>query len=204
LNINIQPLTGADRFLLVDSHLLEVVLSHEIIIKKGTISSFSGEMKFEPTPFNFKDIPFIKCTGTGIIFLSHERKEILLFSLNNEEVNIEANHFLVAQSTLSIDAKYLIDQNQIPYLNIKGTGTLGISLRSQPLTLNVLSSMPVNIYSDALIAWSGNLSINIIQEEELKNIMVSYEENAIPLEFRGIGDVVVEQGSLWGNRRTKF
>ena len=64
--------------------------------------------------------------------------------------------------------------------------------------------MPVNIYSDALIAWSGNLSINIIQEEELKNIMVSYEENAIPLEFRGIGDVVVEQGSLWGNRRTKF
>jgi len=200
----IQPLTGADRFLLVDSHLLEVVLSHEIIIKKGTISSFSGEMKFEPTPFNFKDIPFIKCTGTGIIFLSHERKEILLFSLNNEEVNIEANHFLVAQSTLSIDAKYLIDQNQIPYLNIKGTGTLGISLRSQPLTLNVLSSMPVNIYSDALIAWSGNLSINIIQEEELKNIMVSYEENAIPLEFRGIGDVVVEQGSLWGNRRTKF
>lgn len=200
----IQPLTGADRFLLIDPHLLEVVLSHEIIIKKGTISSFSGDIKFEHMLLDVEDLSLIKCTGAGILFLSHQRKEILLFSLNNEEVNIEASHFLVAQGTLSISTEYLIEQDQIPYLNVKGTGTLGISLRSQPLTLNVLSSMPVNVYSDALIAWSGSLSIQIIQEESFKNIMVSYEENAIPLEFSGIGDVVVEQGSLWGDRRSKL
>lgn len=201
----IQPLTGADRFLLVDPHLLEIVLSNEIMIKRGTISSFSGDIKFEHMPLDIiEDLPIVKCTGAGVLFLSHQRKEILLFSLNNEEVNLEASHFLVAQGTLSISPKYLIEQGQIPYLNIKGTGTLGISIRSQPLTLNVLSSMPVNIYSDALIAWSGNLSIKIIQEETVKNIMVSYEENAIPLEFRGIGDVVIEQGSLWGDRRSKL
>ena len=198
----IQPLTGADRFLLVDPHLLEIVLSEEIIIRKGTMSSFCGEIKFDFLKSEGIGTPLIRCQGAGVIFLSHERREIFLFSLNNEEVNIEESHFLVAQGSLTITGKHI--ENTITYLNIKGVGTLGISIKSHPLTLNVLSSMPVNIYSDALIAWSGNLNALIIREDDIKGIMTCSEENAVPLKFKGIGDVVVEQGSLWGDRRTKL
>lgn len=198
----IQPLTGADRFLSVDPHLLEIVLSEEIIIRKGTMSSFSGEIKFDFLKSKGIYTPLIRCQGSGVVFLSHERREIFLFSLNNEEVNIEESHFLVAQGSLTITGKHIEDT--INYLNIKGIGTLGISIKSHPLTLNVLSSLPVNIYSDALIAWSGNLNAQMIGEDEIKGIMTCYEENAVPLRFKGIGDVLVEQGSLWGDRRTKL
>ncbi len=200
----IQPLTGADRFLLIDPHLLEIVLSEEVIIRKGSISSYSGKINFEFLKFDNIDIPLVKCKGAGVLFLTHERREIFLFSLNNEEVNIEESHFLLAQSSLHIEAKLIESKSALlNYLNIKGTGTIGITIKSAPLTINILASMPVNIYSDALIAWSGKVNIKLIEEEQIKGIMARFSENAFPIKFEGIGDVVVEQGILWGDRRTK-
>jgi len=200
----IQPLTGADRFLLIDPHLLEIVLSEEVIIRKGSISSYSGKINFELLKFDNVEIPLVKCQGAGVLFLTHERREIFLFSLNNEEVNIEESHFLLAQSSLHIEAKLIESKTGLlNYLNIKGTGTIGITIKSAPLTLNILASMPVNIYSDALIAWSGKVDIKLIEEEQIKGIMARFSENAFPIKFEGIGDVVVEQGILWGDRRAK-
>jgi uncharacterized protein (AIM24 family) len=70
------------------------------------------------------------------------------------------------------------------------------------LTLNVYDAMPANIPADALIAWSGRLTCDVLADADLHKIMMA-NEGTILLRFTGSGDVVVEQGSLWGERRTK-
>ena len=88
-------------------------------------------------------------------------------------------------------------------VRVSGRGTLALTCQTKPLTLNVHESLPVNIPADALIAWSGKLDSEVIEDEELRKFMMASEEVSVFLRFTGSGDVVVEQGGLWGDRRSK-
>ena len=199
----IQPLIGADRFLLIDPHLLEIVISEKLTCRIGTISSFTGNLQFSQWRSAYGErIPLIEVAGSGVLFLADRRQEIFIISLNNEVIHVEAHHLLVAQHALQVEP-YIIEErvgNSFSMLKISGRGTLALTCQTKPLTLNVHESLPVNIPADALIAWSGNLAQDIIQDQELRKVMSSEEEMTF-LRFTGIGDVVVEQGGLWGDRR---
>ena len=77
-----------------------------------------------------------------------------------------------------------------------------LNCQTKPLTLKVHDNLPVNIPSEALMAWSGNLKADLIQDTELQRIMMSPDDQTSFLRFTGSGDVVVEQGSLRGDRRS--
>lgn len=201
----VQPLIGADRFLVIDPHLLEIIVSGRIFCRRGTISSFSGSLQFGPWP-NLQEEILVEVSGAGILFLADHRKEIFLISLNNESVLVESSHLLVAQSVLKIETKVFeddISSRSFSMFQISGRGTVGLTCQTKPLTLNVHESMPVNIPADALIALSGRISSEIMRDEELRKILMTTEEGTTFLRLTGSGDVVVEQGSLWGDRRAK-
>jgi tetratricopeptide (TPR) repeat protein len=201
----VQPLIGADRFLLIDPHLLEIIVSGRIFCRRGTISSFSGSLQFGPWP-NLQEEILVEVSGAGILFLADRRKEIFLISLNNESVLVESNHLLVAQSVLKIETRVFEDEigsRSFSMFEISGRGTVALTCQTKPLTLNVHESMPVNIPADALIALSGHVNSEIMRDEELRKILMSAEDGTTFLRLTGSGDVVVEQGSLWGDRRAK-
>jgi tetratricopeptide (TPR) repeat protein len=201
----VQPLIGADRFLLIDPHLLEIIISDKLIVRKGTISSFTGNLSFEPWQKDDQQLPLIQVTGAGILFLAERRQDIYLISLNNETLFVESNHILVVQSALKVEPHFFLktpSDDSFAMVKISGRGTLALTSHSKPLTLNVYDAMPANIPADALIAWSGRLTCDILADPDLHNIMMS-GDNTLLLRFTGSGDVVVEQGSLWGERRTK-
>ncbi len=201
----VQPLIGADRFLLIDPHLLEIIISDKLVVRKGTISSFTGNLTFEPWQKDDHDLPLIQVSGAGILFLAERRQDIYLISLNNESLYIESNHILVVQSALKVEPHFFVkspSDEGFAMVKVSGRGTLALTCHSKPLTLNVYDAMPANIPADALIAWSGRLACDILADQELHSIMMS-GEGTILLRFTGNGDVVVEQGSLWGERRTR-
>jgi tetratricopeptide (TPR) repeat protein len=201
----VQPLIGADRFLLIDPHLLEIIISDRLIVRKGTISSFTGNLSFEPWQKDDQDLPLIQVSGAGILFLAERRQDIYLISLNNETLFVESNHILVVQSALKVEPHFFLktpSEDNFAMVKVSGRGTLALTCHSKPLTLNVYDAMPANIPADALIAWSGRLTCDVLADPDLNKIMMS-GEGTILLRFTGSGDVVVEQGSLWGERRTK-
>lgn len=201
----VQPLIGADRFLLIDPHLLEIIISDRLIVRKGTISSFTGNLSFEPWQKDDQSLPLIQVSGAGILFLAERRQDIYLISLNNETLFVESNHILVVQSALKVEPHFFVKtpaDDSFAMVKVSGRGTLALTCHSKPLTLNVYDAMPANIPADALIAWSGRLSCDILADADLHKIMMA-GEGTILLRFTGSGDVVVEQGSLWGERRTK-
>jgi hypothetical protein len=202
----VQPLIGADRFLLIDPHLLEIIISDRLIVRKGTISSFTGNLSFEPWQKQMEDtLPLLQVSGAGVLFLADRRQDIYLISLNNETLYVEANHVLVVQSALKVEPHVFRQSSEDPgfsMVKVSGRGTLALTCQSKPLTLNVYEAMPANIPADALIAWSGRLTCDVLSDPEIRNIMMQPEGTTL-LRFTGAGDVVVEQGSLWGERRTK-
>lgn len=201
----VQPLIGSDRFLLIDPHLLEIIVSDRIFCRRGTISSFSGSVQFAPWP-NLEEEILVEVSGSGILFLADRRKEIFLISLNNESLLVESTHLLVAQSVLKIETKDFKDEasdRSYSMFQISGRGTVALTCQTKPLTLNVHESMPVNIPADALIALSGHVNSEVMKDEELRKILMTAEEGTTFLRLTGSGDVVVEQGSLWGDRRAK-
>jgi tetratricopeptide (TPR) repeat protein len=201
----VQPLIGADRFLLIDPHLLEIIISDRLIVRKGTISSFTGNLSFEPWQKDDQNLPLIQVSGAGILFLAERRQDIYLISLNNETLFVESNHILVVQSALKVEPHFFVKtpaDDSFSMVKVSGRGTLALTCHSKPLTLNVYDAMPANIPADALIAWSGRLTCDILADADLHKIMMA-GEGTILLRFTGSGDVVVEQGSLWGERRTK-
>jgi|GEM_PF-5951777 len=201
----IQPLIGSDRFLLIDPHLLEIIISDQLICRIGTISSYTGNLQFTPWTEQKEQIPLIVVSGTGILFLADRRKEIFLISLNNETLFVESNHMLVAQSSLNVEPQMYHQKgsgSSLSIVKVSGRGTLALTCQTKPLTLNVHEGLPANIPAQAVIAWSGKLSSSVLDDDELHKIMSS-ENDAMFLRFTGAGDVVVEQGGLWGDRRTK-
>lgn len=198
----IQPLIGADRFLLIDPHLLEIIISDRMVVRKGTISSFTGRVGF--TPYANEGVPLIEVTGSGILFLADRRKEIFVISLNNESIYVESNHLLVAQSSLKVEPYALQHGDDVfSTVKISGRGTIAITCQTKPLTLNVYEGMPANIPADGLIAWSGKLATEVVSDTAIYSVMMEPDELGSLLRFSGDGDVVVEQGSLWGDRRLK-
>lgn len=202
----VQPLIGADRFLLIDPHLLEIIISEKLICRKGTISSFTGNLQFQPWQADAEHaIPFIQVAGTGVLFLADRRQEIFIISLNNESIYVEANHLIVAQSSLTVEPQSFEQRSgerRFSFMKISGRGTIALTCITKPLTINVFGAMPANIPAEAIIAWSGKLTPSSISDEELRNIMMPGQD-ALLLRFAGNGDVVVEQGGLWGDRRSR-
>jgi uncharacterized protein (AIM24 family) len=172
----------------------------------GTISSYTGNLQFSPWQSAYGEtIPLIETNGNGILFLADRRKEIFILSLNNETIYVEANHLLVAQSTLTVEVQLFQGKppaRDVFVLKISGRGTLALNCQTKPLTLKVHDNLPVNIPSDALMAWSGNLKAELMQDAELRRVMMTPDEQTSFLRFTGSGDLVVEQGSLWGDRRS--
>lgn len=198
----VQPLIGSDRFLLIDPHLLEIIISERMVVRKGTISSFTGRVAF--TPYANEGVPLMEVSGSGILFLADRRKEIFVISLNNESIFVESNHLLVAQSALKVEPYSLQHGDDVfSTVKISGRGTIALTCQTKPLTLNVYDSMPANIPADALIAWSGNLTTEVVSDASIYSVMMQPDDAGALLRFSGSGDVVVEQGSLWGDRRFK-
>ena len=100
----VQPMIGTDRFLLIDPHLLEIILSDKLICRTGTIASYTGHLQFSQWQSDYgARIPLVQVNGAGIVFLADRRKEIVILSLNNETLFVDPNHLLVVQSALSVE-----------------------------------------------------------------------------------------------------
>ncbi len=200
----VYPPVGSERFLLLEPHLLEVVLSDRILFREGSLVGYSGDLRFEAVEIP-SGPPVVMAQGFGLMFLAYERRSIHLISLNEETIYVAMPCFLVAQATLHIQPRMITESNDrmFAYMEISGTGTVGFVIRSKPLILKVLRHMPAVVHSDAVVAWTGTMRVAPVEDPYSRALIRTYSETAIPLRFEGAGDLVTEQSAMWGERRTE-
>jgi uncharacterized protein (AIM24 family) len=191
---------GASRtFALHENGFLEINLANSVYVKKGTVSSYSGNLKFaaESGLLGTTAQTLVKASGQGKIFVYEKGRKAFLLDLSEEFIYVEGSNLLALEETLSYRVEPIYDsayQRKIDTLKIFGKGSLAISTNIEPLTLRVTRELPLSISSTALVAWTGNLIPTVVDDKSLENVMIENTgAGGFKIRFEGDGVVVSEQ-----------
>ena len=191
---------GASKtFTLHENGFLEINLANSVHVKKGTVSSYSGNLKFvaESGLLGTTAQTLVKAVGQGKIFVYEKGRKTFLLDLTDEFIYVEGSNLLALEETLTYRVEPIYDsayQRKIDTVKIFGKGSLAISTAIEPLTLRVTRELPLSISSNSLVAWTGNLMPAVVDDKSLENVMIGNgEEGGFKVRFEGDGVVVSEQ-----------
>ncbi len=191
---------GASKTLVLhENGFLEINFGNSVHVKKGTVSSYSGNLKFvaESGLLGTTAQTLVKAVGQGRIFVYEKGRKAFLLDLNEEFIFVEGSNLLALEETLTYRVEPIYDgayQRKIDTLKIFGKGSLAISTSIEPLTLRVTPDFPLSISSASLVAWTGNLIASVVDDQSLENVMIeSAGSSGFKVRFEGEGVVVSEQ-----------
>jgi uncharacterized protein (AIM24 family) len=198
--IDQQVLEGASKtFALHENGFLEINFARSVHVKKGTVSSYSGNLKFQAETglVGTTAQTLVKATGQGKIFVFEKGRKTFLLDLNQEFIYVEGGNLLALEDTLTYRVEPIYDssyQRKIDTVKIFGKGALAMSTSIEPLTLRVTRDYPLSISSSALVAWTGNLIPTVVDDQSMENVMIeSGAAGGFQIRFEGDGVVISEQ-----------
>ncbi len=190
---------GASRtFTLHENGFLEINFARSVHVKRGTVSSYSGNLKFvaESGLLGTTAQTLIKAVGQGKIFVYEKGRKTFLLDLNEEFIYVEGSNLLALEESLTYRVEPIYDsayERKIDTLKIFGKGSLAISTSIEPLTLRVTRDYPLSISSNALVAWTGNVIPTVVDDKALQDVMISSDDKSgFKIRFEGDGVVVSE------------
>ena len=195
-----RKIEGASKtFALHENGFLEINFARSVHVKRGTVSSYSGNLKFiaESILLGTTAQTLVKAVGQGKIFVYEKGRKTFLLDLNDEFIYVEGGNLLALEDSLTYRVEPIYDasyQRKIDTVKIFGKGSLAISTSIEPLTLRVTREYPLSISSNALVAWTGNLIPTVVDDQSLENVMIETEGvQGFKIRFEGDGVVVSEQ-----------
>jgi uncharacterized protein (AIM24 family) len=195
-----RKIEGASKtFTLHENGFLEINFARSVHCKRGTVSSYSGNLKFvaESVLLGTTAQTLVKAVGQGKIFVYEKGRKTFLLDLNDEFIYVEGGNLLALEDSLTYRVEPIYDatyQRKIDTVKIFGKGSLAISTSIEPLTLRVTREYPLSISSNALVAWTGNVIPTVVDDKSLENVMIEFEGAAgFKIRFEGDGVVVSEQ-----------
>ncbi|HEY6139241.1 MAG TPA: tetratricopeptide repeat protein [Thermoanaerobaculia bacterium] len=199
--INLErKIEGASKtFSLHDNGFLEINFARSVHVKRGTVSSYSGNLKFvaESGLLGTTAQTLIKAAGHGKVFVYEKGRKTFLLDLNEEFIYVEGSNLLALEDTLTYRVEPIYDaqyQRKIDTVKIFGKGSLAISTSIEPLTMRVTREYPLSISSNALVAWTGNLIPTVMDDKSVDTVMIESGDDAgFKIRFEGDGVVVSEQ-----------
>jgi uncharacterized protein (AIM24 family) len=199
IDIANRKIEGASRtFALHENGFLEINFARSVHVKRGTVSSYSGNLKFvaESGLLGTTAQTLVKAAGHGKIFVYEKGRKTFLLDLNDEFIYVEGRNLLALEDSLTYRVESIYDgsyQRKIDTVKIFGKGSLAISTSIEPLTLRVTREYPLSISSEALVAWTGNLIPTVVDDKSLENVMIEGDAAGFKIRFEGDGVVVSEQ-----------
>jgi uncharacterized protein (AIM24 family) len=191
---------GASKtFTLHENGFLEINFARSVHCKRGTVSSYSGNLKFvaESGLLGTTAQTLVKAVGQGKIFVYEKGRKTFLLDLHDEFIYVEGSNLLALEDSLTYRVESIYDQSyqrKIDTVKIFGKGSLAISTSIEPLTLRVTREYPLSISSNALVAWTGNVIPTVVDDQSMDNVMIETEgQTGFKIRFEGDGVVVSEQ-----------
>ena len=195
-----RKIEGASKtFVLHENGFLEINFARSVYVKRGTVSSYSGNLKFlaESGLLGTTAQTMVKASGQGKLFVYEKGRKTFLLELNEEFIYVEGRNLLALEDSLTYRVEPIYDaayQRKIDTVKIFGKGSLAISTSIEPLTMRVTREYPLSISSNALVAWTGNLIPTVMDEQALQDVMiVNADQSGFKIRFEGDGVVVSEQ-----------
>ena len=199
-----------EAFELESSHLLEVRLSGRVWAKSGSMVAYRGGVKFTrqgmleqglgnllKKAVSGEGTQMMKMEGNGRVYVADAGKKITLLRLGGEAIFVNGNDVLAYEDGIQADIKMMrkvagMASGGLFNMRLQGNGVVAITSHYEPLTLAVTPDQPVFTDPNATVAWSGNLSPDIVTDISLGTLFGRGSGESIQLKFAGTGWVVVQ------------
>jgi uncharacterized protein (AIM24 family) len=202
--------SSADVFELESSHMLEVKLNGRVWAKAGSMVAYHGAVKFIrqgmmeqglgnllKKAISGEGTQMMKMEGQGRVYVADSGKKITLLRLTGDSIFVNGNDILAYED--GIDSQITMMRKVAGMLSgglfnmrLSGSGVVAITSHYEPLTLRVAPNAPVFTDPNATVAWSGNLSPDIVTDISIGTFFGRGSGESVQLKFAGDGWVVVQ------------
>lgn len=198
-------------FELEKDYVLELNLNNQqVLLKKGSMVAYDGDVKFEREGILSKGFgnmlkkavsgegtSMMHATGTGRVYVADMAKKIRILYLDNESINVNGNDVLAHEEALKSEVKMMksvagMVGGGLFQVSLSGKGYAAITTHGDPITLLVKPGKPVFTDPNATVAWSGNLNPSIKTDISIKTLIGRGSGESFQMKFEGDGWVIVQ------------
>ena len=199
---------STDEFALQNSRLLKVSLKgHEVQAKLGTMVAYQGDVKFEHAGSGGmsrlvkkiatgEDAKFMKCAGTGELFLAEGAQEIHILRLEDDQITCNGRNLLAFDAGIDWDIKRVEGAGGVlggGLFNVvlKGSGFVALLSDGPPVLLDV-GEAPTFADPNAAITWSSGVTTRLKSDINVKTFIGKGSGETWQVAFEGTGWVLVQ------------
>ena len=199
---------STEEFALQNDRLLKISLKgHEIQAKLGTMVAYQGDVKFEHAGSGGmsrlvkkiatgEDAKFMKCTGTGELFLAEGAQEIHILRLEDDQITCNGRNLLAFDGGIDWDIKRVEGAGGVlggGLFNVvlKGSGFIALLSDGPPVLLDV-SDAATFADPNAAITWSSGVTTRLKSDINVKTLIGKGSGETFQMAFEGSGWVLVQ------------
>ena len=200
-----REVTPSGTFTLQNSAMLKVSLRREQIqAKLGSMVAYQGDVRFEhkggglgrffKKALTGEGTTLMTATGTGELFLAHDKRKIMILDLNNERMTVNGDNILALEPGIDWDIRRVEGAGRLASglfnVILEGTGKVAVTSDGDPVLLD--TSTPTFADPDSAIAWSGGVRTTIRSDVSFKTFIGRGSGETFQIGFEGPGWVLIQ------------
>ena len=195
----------AGKFTLQNSAMLKVVLEEDQIqARVGSMVAYQGEMRFEyqsrglgrffKKAMTGEGVKLMTASGTGDLFLAHDKRKIMILDLENERMTVNGDNVLAIEPGIDWDIHRVEGAGRLSgglfNVLLHGTGKVAVTSDGEPVLLDTSRSTFAD--PESAIAWSGNVRTGIKSDVSFKTFTGRGSGESFQMSFEGPGWVLIQ------------
>ncbi len=200
-----REVTPVGRFTLQNSSMLKVRMENDQIpVKLGTMVAYQGDIRLEyqsgglgrffRKAMTGEGVQLMTATGTGDLFLAHNKRKIMILELENEHMTVNGENILAFEPGIDWDIHRVEGAGTLASglfnVVLGGTGKVAVTSDGDPVLLD--TSRPTFADPDSAIAWSGGVRTTIRSDVSFKTFIGRGSGETYQVGFEGPGWVLIQ------------
>ncbi|WP_410536570.1 AIM24 family protein [Streptomyces sp. KL2] len=204
-----------DRYALQNPQLLRVLLGgqDDVLARKGAMVAYQGLVEFDGEYQSAgqrrrrartgEGLDLMRCSGQGTVYLANLAQYIHIMDVESEGLTVDSSYVLALDSSLhweviAVDSQFGISGSGAYNLNITGRGKVALMTSGRPLALQVTPERYVSADSDAVVAWSSSLRVQMQAQTSSQSVFRRRGSTGEgwELNFMGQGFALVQPSEL--------
>jgi uncharacterized protein (AIM24 family) len=199
---------SSEAFALQNPRLLKVSLrDHVVQAKLGSMVAYQGDVKFEyagsggmarlvKRVATGEDAKFMKCSGSGELFLADDAQEIHILELTDDQITCNGRNLLAFDAGIDWDIKRVEGAGGVlggGLFNVflKGSGFVALLSDGPPVLLDV-GDAPTFADPNAAITWSSGVRTRLKSDVNVKTLIGKGSGETFQIQFEGTGWVLIQ------------
>jgi uncharacterized protein (AIM24 family) len=199
---------STEAFALQNSKLLKVSLRDVTVqAKLGSMVAYQGDVKFEHAGSGGmarlvkkmttgEDVKFMKCVGSGELFLAEQAQDIHVLALDNDQITCNGANLLAFDDGIDWDITRVEGAGGMLTggmfnVSLKGTGSVALLSDGPPVLLDV-GEAPTFADPASAITWSSGVRTSMKTDINVKTLIGRGSGETIQVAFEGTGWVLVQ------------